>query len=179
MPAERKINGIAPEADQLEQAMRAAGLDPDGTLSYPIWNKFVDKGLRVALAAIEERNAGMETKINGKPLMGALQERSATRGPAELSAADREYMRSGGRVEFTKNSDGTTTKAYVRGPRSVASSSRPARAQPAAGKPGKAELAAIRDRWLSPEAQVVTDLQEFTASVDRALEIVERRRRGR
>jgi len=63
MGAQSKIGGyVADQADQIEQALRAAGLDPDGVRSWPYWNQFVDRGLRAALAAIH--------KNGGKSLRG-------------------------------------------------------------------------------------------------------------
>jgi hypothetical protein len=60
MPA----TAVSAEADQLEQALRAAGLDPDGALSWPVWNQFVHGGQRAALAAIEnERSASLVTDV--------------------------------------------------------------------------------------------------------------------
>ncbi len=185
MPAERKVNSIAPEANALEQALRAAGLDPDGALSYPIWDRFVYEGLRVALAAIEERNTSMiENKMDTKPLGGQRQQRSADGNPLGLSEADRAHLRSGGRIYCEKQADGSTSKRYVRGPHgtktgaSAPSSSRPASARPKR-QPSKAELQAIHDRWLSPEAQLLADVQRTTTAVDHLLELNEEIRRGR
>ena len=128
----------------------------------------------------------MEFKLEYKPIMGQRQERSATRGPAELTDADRAHMRSGGRVAFTKNADGSTTKTYVRGPASSAQRSASSARSSSATKQSRparpasqAELQAIHDRWLSPEAQLVADVQRTTAAVDRLLELNEQRRRGR
>ena len=180
----RTPHTIAPEADQLEQALRAAGVDPDDALSFPYWNVFVNRGLRAALAALESRT-DMEYKMQAKPLGGQRQQRSAPNGADELTDADRAHMRSGGRVAFTKNADGSTTKTYVRGPHGTTAKSgtvrpRVKQTQPAQPRaPSQAELQAIHDRWLSPEAQLVNDTRGFTALVDEALELNERRRRGR
>lgn len=169
---------VAEEAGQLEAAMVAAGLDPDGALSWPIWDQFTNRGLRAAMAALTERDACMETKLERKPLVGQRQERSAPRGAELLTAADRAHMRSGGRVLLTKNADGSTTKSYARGPASGAP--RSARSStPKERPPSPAELQAIHDRWLSPEGQLVADTRAYTTLVDEALELNERRRRGR
>ena len=178
----RTPNTIAPDADALEQALRAAGLDPDGVLSWPIWNTFVNRGLRPALAAIEERSAPtmIENKMQAKPLGGQRQQRSAD-NPLGLSEADRAHMKSGGRVMFTKNADGSTTKTHVRGPRGTTSGTvRPRVKQTLpARQPSKAELRAIHDRWLSPDAQLVNEIRTVTAAVDELLELNEQRRRSR
>lgn len=180
----RTPHTIAPEADQLEQALRAAGVDPDDALSFPYWNVFVNRGLRAALAALESRT-DMEYKMQAKPLGGQRQQRSAPNGADELTDADRAHMRSGGRVAFTKNADGSTTKTYVRGPHGTTAKSgtvrpRVKQTQPAQPRaPSQAELQAIHDRWLSPEAQLAADTRAYTALVDEALELNERRRRGR
>lgn len=180
----RTPHTIAPEADQLEQALRAAGVDPDDALSFPYWNVFVNRGLRAALAALESRT-DMEYKLEYKPLGGQRQQRSAPNGADELTDADRAHMKSGGRVAFTKNADGSTTKTYVRGPHGTTAKSgtvrpRVKQTQPAQPRPpSQAELQAIHDRWLSPEAQLAADTRAYTSLVDEALELNERRRRGR
>ena len=179
----RTPHTIAPEADQLEQALRAAGVDPDDALSFPYWNVFVNRGLRAALAALESRT-DMEYKLEYKPLGGQRQQRSASNGADELTEADRAHMRSGGRVAFTKHADGTVTKTHVRGPASSPPSGtvrpRVKQSRPAARQqPSQAELQAIHDRWLSPEAQLAADTRAYTALVDEALALNERRRRGR
>ncbi len=56
---------VAQEADQLEQALRAAGLDPDDCRSWPVWNIFTNRGLRPALAAIEQRSTPMSKSFKG------------------------------------------------------------------------------------------------------------------
>ena len=49
---------VASEADRLEAAIIASGLDPE---NLTIWNTFVHKGLRAALAALQQEGTGMTT----------------------------------------------------------------------------------------------------------------------
>lgn len=65
MPAgSRDASTVAPEAAQLEQALRAAGLDPDAHLAWPVWDAFTHKGLRVALAMLQKKGTNMEIRFN-------------------------------------------------------------------------------------------------------------------
>lgn len=74
---------VAQEADRLEAAMVAAGLDPDSTLSWPIWDVFTHRGLRAA---------------EGQ-LMRQLMQQQTTRRAAELdarlTAVERHYAAAG------------------------------------------------------------------------------------
>ena len=54
---------VATEADRLEAAIAAAGLDPSAGESYPIWTAWQTNGLRAALAALREET-DMEIPFN-------------------------------------------------------------------------------------------------------------------
>ena len=82
---------VAQEADRLERALAAAGLDPDDVLSYPVWTIFTNKGLRPALAAIEQRSTtAMQQSFRG--VESAEYERARERFNRSLSPAAREQV---------------------------------------------------------------------------------------
>ncbi len=82
---------VAQEADRLERALAAAGLDSESPLSYPYWNIFTNKGLRAALAAIEQRSTtAMQQSFRG--VESAEYERARARFNAALTPTAREQI---------------------------------------------------------------------------------------
>ena len=117
MPAERKVNSIAPEANALEQALRAAGLDPDSSLSFPYWNAFVNRGLRVALAELQKGTTTMRSfqGVESDELV-----RARERFNRAMSPAAREQVAAAENLVRAAKATTTTTTTHSAGHRSAA-----------------------------------------------------------
>lgn len=118
MAAERRASAqVAPEADVLERALAAAGLDPDDAMSYPVWNIFTNKGLRPALAAIEQRSTtAMQQSFRG--IESAEFERARERFNRSLSPAAREQIAAA--EDLVRVAKATTTTPHSASQRSAA-----------------------------------------------------------
>ena len=64
---------VAQEADRLERALAAAGLDSESPLSYLYWNIFTNKGLRAALEGKKDWAVYNDVKAMTKTEMPAMQ----------------------------------------------------------------------------------------------------------
>ena len=117
MAAERKVNSIAPEANALEQALRAAGLDPDSSLSFPYWNAFVNRGLRVALAELQKGTTTMRSfqGVESDELV-----RARERFNRAMSPAAREQVAAAENLVRAAKATTTTTTTHSAGHRSAA-----------------------------------------------------------
>ena len=94
---------VASEADRLEAAIIASGLDPE---NLTIWNTFVHKGLRAALAALQQEGTGMNAQHKGP---GRWQH-DATPGHDDLSPSEKALIARGGAVRFDLQPDGSYRK---------------------------------------------------------------------
>ena len=102
---------VATEAAQLEEALRAAGLDPEGSDSYQIWNRFVNKGLRVALAELEK---GTTVQQPFRAIESSEYERARERFNAALSPAAREQVAAAENLVRVAKATTTTRNASQR-----------------------------------------------------------------
>ena len=93
---------VASEADRLEAAIAASGLDPE---NLTIWNTFVHKGLRAALAALQE-----ETDMNAQHKGPGRWQHDATPGHDDLSPSEKALIARGGAVRFDLQPDGSYRK---------------------------------------------------------------------
>ncbi len=104
---------VAQEADRLERALAAAGLDPDDAMSYPVWNIFTNKGLRPALAAIEQRSTtAMQQSFRG--VESAEYERARARFNAALTPTAREQIAAAENLVRVAKATTTTRSAAQR-----------------------------------------------------------------
>ena len=108
-------SAVAGEADQLELALRAAGLDPDSALSWPYWNKFVSRGLRVALAELGKES---QMKQSFKGIESDELARARERFNRALSPAAREQIAAA--ENLVRVAKATTTTTHSAGQRSAA-----------------------------------------------------------
>lgn len=159
---------VAHEANAIAAAMQAAGLDPEAPEAYALWDVWQEDGYGAACAALEQKGIAMQDKLTrGSSLRGPIEVNPAP-GYADLSASEKALLDRGGAVAFRRRADGTFEKTLEQ-PSQRRSARRPA---------FKAELAAIRERWLGEDAQQVASVRRTTAQVDQVLDLVARRKRG-
>ena len=96
---------VASEADRLEAAIAAAGLDPSAGESYPIWTLWQQKGICAALSALQE-----ETDMNAQHKGPGRWQHDPTPGHDDLSPSEKALIARGGAVRFELQPDGSYRK---------------------------------------------------------------------